>query len=359
MADYPLYVTSDLTRWDASGIVSVGRPLDDYEIDRGFWALHLRITTLENIGMSVGIASVSIAADILTVTLTDHSFYDLRIPLPHMRPRGEFHSGPYVPFDTFSYNGTSYMVAVEHTAVEPFDPGANDGGDPPLDLYIKILDQPTYLIPVGGGTGQDLTKASDDDFDLAWIYRAISNLHDTSLDSDLSDGDHLVYASGFWRNQPLTLPAPTSGTLGGVELLDPVAGEFVTGLDSSGNLITSTIPASVPVETVQDVASHGGALTIDRTLGRVVTCTLTENITEVDIVDGDWFTAGEQWVEILFLTGAGGYTVTGWNGGGAALWAGGTAPTITATAGRRDRVRLCTVDAGSYVGGYVIYQNAH
>lgn len=84
--------------------------------------------------------------------------------------------------------------------------------------------------------------------------------------------------------------------------------------------------------TIYNAGNTGTALTLDWTNGRKQKCTLTGNVTFTLSNPTD----GARYV-IHLLTGAGSFTAT-WPA--SVLWPSGTAPTITATASKRDIVVL-------------------
>lgn len=85
---------------------------------------------------------------------------------------------------------------------------------------------------------------------------------------------------------------------------------------------------------VTSVSSSSGTLTIDFNASNNFSCTLSENISTVAISNA---TAGQSGSIFLAQPGSGGpYTVGGWNA--AFKFSGGTAPTITATNSKTDRI---------------------
>jgi hypothetical protein len=124
----------------------------------------------------------------------------------------------------------------------------------------------------------------------------------------------------------------------------PLAGGTLTGLltlPRSG----FTVPAAV-------VAT--GAITIPWTNGEFQNVSLTGN---ASISIGAWPAAGLFAKVVLTITNAGAFGIIGWPAG--TIWASGTAPTITATAGAHDVIALMTSDGGTTVYGSIIGQNYH
>lgn len=131
-------------------------------------------------------------------------------------------------------------------------------------------------------------------------------------------------------------------------LADIAEGEFVFATDEdltyvkyNGSLVaTSVSPGTTQTFTagqrgeVTTVSSSSGTLSIDFDASNNFSCTLSENITTVSISNA---TAGQSGSIFLAQPASGGpYTVGGWNA--AFLFSGGTAPTITATNSKTDRI---------------------
>ncbi len=89
-----------------------------------------------------------------------------------MRGRGDWApSTIYLASDTVQHAGVVYVVPTNHTSALTFDPGANDGSG--HDFYSPLFDLPALTIPVGGGEGYVLSKASDTDYDMQWQNRGV------------------------------------------------------------------------------------------------------------------------------------------------------------------------------------------
>lgn len=105
---------------------------------------------------------------------------------------------------------------------------------------------------------------------------------------------------------------------------------------------------------VQEITHSAGDLAINVSLGSFVVLTLEANIGTLSFTN--WApssTVGS--CTIRFIQGnAGGYTV-GWDA--AILWAGGSAPTITATLGAEDVITFNTTDSGTSVYGFTAGQD--
>lgn len=100
--------------------------------------------------------------------------------------------------------------------------------------------------------------------------------------------------------------------------------------------------------------SSAGALAVNVSVAPVSQITLTANITSLSFTG--FPAAGRTGTHtIVFVQGgAGGFTV-GWDA--AVLWPGGSAPTITATAGAIDVLTFLTLDVGTSVYGFVSGQD--
>jgi hypothetical protein len=97
-----------------------------------------------------------------------------------------------------------------------------------------------------------------------------------------------------------------------------------------------------------------GAVTLDWTQGEVQKIALNGAAT---IAVTNWPAAGNWAKLVLKITKAGAYNVTAWPAG--TIWPGGTAPTITSGAGKRDCIVLMTDDAGATVWGSIAGQDYH
>jgi hypothetical protein len=102
-----------------------GSNLTPAEADGNFTYLDGRIVTLEGLPLGVGIASISVIGNQMTITLTDSSIQGpFTIPTAELNNRGEWQaSTPYAVNDIVTYNGSVYRVAANHTSATSFDPG--------------------------------------------------------------------------------------------------------------------------------------------------------------------------------------------------------------------------------------------
>jgi hypothetical protein len=107
------------------------------------------------------------------------------------------------------------------------------------------------MLPTGGATGQVLTKASNDDFEAAWMFPSLSFLDDVDLDAPEA-GDLLKWdaGAGKWINARAAF------------------GEL------SGALSTAQFPATVTV-----IDDADGTVTIDTAAGVVFRITAVGDIT--------------------------------------------------------------------------------
>lgn len=94
----------------------------------------------------------------------------------------------------------------------------------------------------------------------------------------------------------------------------------------------------------QNVTGNG-ALSIDYSLGRCVTLTLTGNVTSFAVTN--WPLTGFEAALVLNIENTGAYGILAWPAG--AVAGGGVAPTIASGAGKKSCVMLRTKDAGGTV----------
>ena len=96
-----------------------------------------------------------------------------------------------------------------------------------------------------------------------------------------------------------------------------------------------------------------GTLSINRNLGEVVRLSLTGNVTAFSV--SGWPTTGNLGRLVLEISSTGAFNINTWPTG--TLWAGGTVPTITSGAGRRDLIILTTFNGGTTIYGAVAGQD--
>lgn len=145
-----------------------GSPLTIAELDGNFTDLDGRLEVVEAGQTSVkSIDEIVQVGNSLVVQYNDTSTdgpFTFEVLINY---RGDWAaSTTYAVNDLVRANGVIYLVVTAHTSDTTFDAGANNGSA--SDYYVPFLSMPELSIPVGGGTGYVLRKASDDDFDTEW-----------------------------------------------------------------------------------------------------------------------------------------------------------------------------------------------
>jgi hypothetical protein len=95
-----------------------------------------------------------------------------------------------------------------------------------------------------------------------------------------------------------------------------------------------------------------GATALNLANGEVQTINLTGNAT---LTASGWPASGTWAKLVLQISNTGAFNITSWPTG--VIWPGGTAPTITSGAGKRDCVILMSADGGVTVWGSVVGQD--
>jgi hypothetical protein len=215
----------------------VNRLLTEYELDDNFYSMIQRVMTLEtgaNTTVSIDYITQDPTNGTLVFHMTDHTTRG-----PFTVPDATFHDRvawaaltPYLVNDTFSINGTLYLVIFAHTSQATFSAGANDGlghsyyspmltipgnslptgGAAGMMLYKvdghDFLVSWKYPVPVGGSTGQYLTKVNGTDFNMQWSSSpsvSVENLSDVSYTSPHSVGQVLQWTGSEWQNTTLSV----------------------------------------------------------------------------------------------------------------------------------------------------------
>jgi hypothetical protein len=148
-----------------------GSNLAAAQVDGNFWELLSRLAYLEDHAPAalVSIDYFSVSGSLLTIHMTDHSIrgpFELPVAEWRFHTEGWQPDTDYVPQDVLPYNGSAYLVLWPHHSAGSFDPGANDGMG--HDFYGLLLTDPGDALPLGGDTGQVLTKRSGADLDMEW-----------------------------------------------------------------------------------------------------------------------------------------------------------------------------------------------
>jgi hypothetical protein len=130
------------------------------------------------------------------------------------------------------------------------------------------------------------------------------------------------------------------------------AGAAIAGYAPTANpTFTGTVTLNRSAFGAQSVTATG-ATTIAWTSGEAVKVSLTANAT---IAVSGWPASPNLAKLVLDISNTGAFNITGWPTG--TKWAGGTIPTITSGAGKRDLFMLITDDGGTTILGSVVGQN--
>ena len=228
-----IYRTTDGARWGAG----LGSNLSAAQVDGNFWELHEAIqnVTVQN---GVGIASASVSGNQLSFTLTDNATLGpFTLPTISLNPRGAWQAGTvYAVNDLVTNNGSVHLVIRAHTSAALFDPGANDGNG--HDYYAVLISVPGNALPVGGVTGQVLSKSSNTDFATGWSTpRYVPN---GGLEGQvLSKSSDNAYDIGW--SDVAAIPA---GGLAGQFLKKTNGTDYNVEWATIGNLVSSTVAIS-------------------------------------------------------------------------------------------------------------------
>lgn len=130
-----------------------GSNLTPAEVDTNFYDKETRITALEAAGVGVGIDSISVSGNQMTITLTDSSVQGpFTLPSATFTAKGAWQpSTLYDAFDIVTYNGSTYLVNFGHTSDTTFDAAASVTGTG--DLYTLIWQYPATM-------GQEVSGAT-------------------------------------------------------------------------------------------------------------------------------------------------------------------------------------------------------
>jgi hypothetical protein len=148
------------------------------------------------------------------------------------------------------------------------------------------------------------------------------------------------------------------------EKVDPIPADVIIIEDTEnsnakariplGNITAQKIKNDIDIngyrQKVETPSSAAGLLTINLAAANDFATTLTENITTLTLSNPP--ASGWRGVATLYLTqgGIGSFLVT-WPA--SVVWAGGTAPTLTAAVGQVDVIQLDTIDGGVTYRGFV------
>jgi hypothetical protein len=141
------------------------------EVDGNFFDLDGRVGAVEdNIpAAAVGIAFFAVTPpNLFYVHMTDGTIQGpFALPQLAWNFLGEWTPNTvYSVNDVFTANGSTYMVLINHTSANLFDPNANDGAG--HNAYGLLLTNPANTLPQGGAVGQYLVKSDAADYVVSW-----------------------------------------------------------------------------------------------------------------------------------------------------------------------------------------------
>jgi hypothetical protein len=179
---------------------------------------------------------------------------------------------------------------------------------------------------------------------------------DSSTDNALVRWDGItgttIQNSGWTLSDTNSMTAGGNMAMGG-NSLTAILNVTFTGASGTLNLNGSKMVGHT--ESANSVVSSSNVATLDVANNNYFYTTLTENITTVTLSGLPATGKFVSWAwEITQDAGASGYTIT-WPA--AVVWAGGTAPTLTATASAVDVISFWTRDGGTTVYGSVSGQD--
>lgn len=296
------FITTDAERWGTGQ----ERPLTAAELDETIWSLKLAADAA-GAAAPISIEAVRIVSgNAMWVDLTDGSSQGpFTLPVASFRGRGDWAAATaYAVNDLISFGNAAYIVIYAHTSGSVFSEGQTDGSG--NIAYSKILDI-SDSVPNGGEQGMVLVKNTGVDRDVVWAFQI-----------------------GLM---------PPGGT----------AGQILHKKSSTYSDIEWVSAISLPVYGQMDVS---GVVDIDCANGECQRLSVVGDVTSLVI---DNFGAAGRMSKI---------TLEVWNTGSFAfafpagtLWAGGTEPTLTAGAGKKDIFVLFTMDGGATIYGNVVGQN--
>lgn len=159
-----------------------GADLTPAEVDNNFYDKETRITAIEAAGVAVGIASITVSGNQMTVTMTDASVQGpFTLPTVAWNPVGTWlPSTLYSAMDVVTYGGSAYLVLVDHTSDTTFDPNATQSTA--QDIYQLIFS----FAPAAGfeRTGATFTPTLAD----ANTYNRLTNPAGCAVTIDPAEG---------------------------------------------------------------------------------------------------------------------------------------------------------------------------
>lgn len=136
-----------------------GADLTPAEVDNNFYDKETRITAIEAAGVAVGIDTITVSGDQLTINMTDASVQGpFTLPTVAWNPTGAWQPLTlYSALDVVTAQGSAYLVAIDHTSDATFDPNAVEGTTPRYQLLWTFTPTPGFE-----RTGATFTPTADD-----------------------------------------------------------------------------------------------------------------------------------------------------------------------------------------------------
>jgi Bacteriophage related domain of unknown function len=215
-------------------------------------------------------------------------------------------------------------------------------------VYLQIF------MPENAGTmiGRQLADGLADVFDnWHYVYAATTNPRGDLwfkrvevVPQPIRDGwVNWVASVEFKHDEQVIVPAVT----GGIPEAPTDGSSYARRNGGWTTALLGISRTSFPIVTV----AANGATAIDWTQGEVQKVTLQGN---AQLSIGSWPATGLAKL-VLDIHNTGAFNITSWPTG--TVWPGGTVPTITSGAGKRDVIALMSLDGGTTVLGSVIGQN--
>jgi hypothetical protein len=189
-----------------------GSNLTPTEVDGNFHDVDDRVTTLEGLPLGVGIESIDVSGNQMTITLTDDSIQGpFTLPMWDLVDllRGEWTAATsYLTNEIVTALGSLWVVTHDHTSEAEFDPGANDTAG---DFYALLLKNPA--IPVFEVTADTFTP----DLNYVNSYIRCSNAAGCVVTiPESGDLDFDLYTEFHFRQAPgagvVSIEQPATGS---------------------------------------------------------------------------------------------------------------------------------------------------
>lgn len=138
-----------------------GADLTPAEVDNNFYDKETRITAIEAAGVAVGIASITVSGDQMTITMTDASTQGpFTLPTVQWTAGGAWlPSTLYQSLTVLTYGGSAYLVTIDHISDTTFDPNALSGTQAIYELLWSFAPAAGFEITTSSFT-PDLTHAN-------------------------------------------------------------------------------------------------------------------------------------------------------------------------------------------------------